>query len=249
MTHTSLKRTWEWASMLEVQDLHVYYGGIHALHGISLRVPDGQIVALLGANGAGKSTTLRTIAGIVKPTEGDVSLDGESLIALRSFEVLRRGIAMVPEGRHVFANLTVLENLRMGAYARQDSQAIQQDLQGVFKLFPRLEERKQQSAGTLSGGEQQMLALGRALMSKPRVLMIDEPSLGLAPILAQGVFQKLKELNEAGQTILLIEQNARAAMSIANYAYILETGSIVLEGAAAELAQRDEVRKSYLGVR
>ncbi|MCD6553260.1 MAG: ABC transporter ATP-binding protein [Chloroflexi bacterium] len=235
--------------MLEVRDLHVYYGGIHALHGISLRVPDGQIVALLGANGAGKSTTLRTIAGIVKPSEGDVLLDGESLIGLRSFEVVRRGIAMVPEGRRVFTNLTVLENLRLGAYARRDSnQVIQRDLQEIFNLFPRLEERKKQSAGTLSGGEQQMLALGRALMSKPRILMIDEPSLGLAPVLAQDVFEKLKELNQAGQTILLIEQNARAAMSIANYAYILETGNIVLEGPAAELAQQDEVRKSYLGV-
>ena len=235
--------------MLEVRDLHVYYGGIHALHGISLRVPDGQIVALLGANGAGKSTTLRTIAGIVKPSEGDVLLDGESLIGLRSFEVVRRGIAMVPEGRRVFTNLTVLENLRLGAYARRDSnQVIQRHLQEIFNLFPRLEERKKQSAGTLSGGEQQMLALGRALMSKPRILMIDEPSLGLAPVLAQDVFEKLKELNQAGQTILLIEQNARAAMSIANYAYILETGNIVLEGPAAELAQQDEVRKSYLGV-
>jgi branched-chain amino acid transport system ATP-binding protein len=234
--------------MLEIQDLHVYYGGIHALHGISLRVPDGQIVALLGANGAGKSTTLRTISGIVRPTEGDVLLDGKSLIGLRSFEVLRRGVAMVPEGRRVFTNLTVSENLRLGAYARQDSQEVQHDVEEVFALFPRLKEREKQSAGTLSGGEQQMLALGRALMSKPRVLMIDEPSLGLAPILAQGVFQKLKELNEVGQTILLIEQNARAALSIADYAYILETGSIVLEGPAKELSEQDEVRKSYLGV-
>jgi branched-chain amino acid transport system ATP-binding protein len=234
--------------MLEIQDLHVYYGGIHALHGISLRVPDGQIVALLGANGAGKSTTLRTISGIVRPTEGDVLLDGESLVGLRSFEVLRRGVAMVPEGRRVFTNLTVSENLRLGAYARQDSQEVQRDIEGVFALFPRLKEREKQSAGTLSGGEQQMLALGRALMSKPRVLMIDEPSLGLAPILAQGVFQKLQELNEVGQTILLIEQNARAALSIADYAYILETGSIELEGPAKELAEQDEVRKSYLGV-
>jgi len=235
--------------MLELQSLHVYYGGIHALHGISLRVREGQIVALLGTNGAGKSTTLRTIAGIVKPTEGDVLLDGKSLVGLHSFQVLRRGIAMVPEGRRVFTNLTVSENLRLGAYSRTNGQSIQRDMEEVFSLFPRLKERERQSAGTLSGGEQQMLALGRALMSRPRVLMIDEPSLGLAPILAQGVFERLKELNEAGQTILLIEQNARAALSIADYAYILETGSIVLEGPAAELAAQDEVRKSYLGVR
>jgi branched-chain amino acid transport system ATP-binding protein len=234
--------------MLEIKNLHVYYGGIHALHGISLSVPDGQIVALLGANGAGKSTTLRTIAGIVKPTEGSISFGDESLIGLRSFEVVKRGIAMVPEGRKVFTNLTVKENLRLGAYARPNGHMIEEDIQEVFTLFPRLEERKNQSAGTLSGGEQQMLALGRALLSKPRLLMIDEPSLGLAPVLAQGVFTKLKELNEAGQTILLIEQNARAAMSISHYAYILETGSITLEGPANELAQQDEVRKSYLGV-
>jgi branched-chain amino acid transport system ATP-binding protein len=234
--------------MLELKNLHVYYGGIHALHGISLSVPDGQIVSLLGANGAGKSTTLRTIAGIVKPTEGSISFNGESLIGLHSFEVVKRGIAMVPEGRKVFTNLSVTENLRLGAYARKNGKAIDKDIREVFTLFPRLEERKDQSAGTLSGGEQQMLALGRALLSKPRLLMIDEPSLGLAPVLAQGVFTKLKELNNSGQTILLIEQNARAALSISHYAYILETGSISLEGPAEELAQQDEVRKSYLGV-
>jgi branched-chain amino acid transport system ATP-binding protein len=234
--------------MLEVQDLHVYYGGIHALHGISLRVPDGQIVALLGANGAGKSSTLRTVMGIVKPTEGNIQLDDESLLGLRSFEVVRRGVAMVPEGRRVFVNLTVTENLRLGAYARSDEQEVRRDVEEIYSLFPRLEERKDQSAGTLSGGEQQMLALGRALMSNPRVLMIDEPSLGLAPVLAEDVFKKLQELNEGGQTILLIEQNARAALSIADYAYILETGSVVLEGPAAELIKNDEVRRSYLGV-
>lgn len=236
--------------MLEVKNLHVHYGGIHALQGISLSVPDGQIVSLLGANGAGKSSTLRTIAGIVRPTAGEILLEGKSLVGLRSHEVARQGIAMVPEGRHVFTNLSVLENLRLGAYARKDGEGeIRRSMEEVFQLFPRLEERSTQSAGTLSGGEQQMLALGRALMSKPRILMVDEPSLGLAPVLAQDVFQKLTELNEAGQTILLIEQNARAAMAIAHYAYILETGRLVLEGPAAELAQRDEVRKSYLGVR
>ena len=235
--------------MLEIQDLHVYYGGIHALHGISLKVPDGQIVALLGANGAGKSTTLRSVMGLIKPTTGTITIDGQSLLGLRSFEVVRRGIALVPEGRRIFANLTITENLRLGAYTRSNEQQVQEDIKDVYQLFPRLEERKRQPAGTLSGGEQQMLALGRALMSKPRVLMIDEPSLGLAPVLAQGVFKKLKELNANGQTILLIEQNARAALAVANYAYILETGSIVLEGPAETLTQMDEVRKSYLGVR
>jgi branched-chain amino acid transport system ATP-binding protein len=234
--------------MLEVRDLHVYYGGIHALHGISLNVPDGQIVALLGANGAGKSTTLRTIAGIVKPSEGEIMLDEDSLVGLRSFQVVQRGIAMVPEGRRVFTNLSVLENLRLGAYARRDPEKIVQDIEEVFALFPRLKEREKQSAGTLSGGEQQMLALGRALMSKPRLLMIDEPSLGLAPVLAQDVFKRLTDLNETGQTILLIEQNVRAALAIADYAYILETGQIVLEGSAKKLAEMDEVRKAYLGV-
>ena len=233
--------------MLEVHNLHVYYGGIHALHGITLQVPEGQIVALLGANGAGKSTTLRSIAGIVRPSEGEILWEGVNLIGLESYEVVMQGIAMVPEGRRVFINLSVTENLRLGAYTRKEPQQIGQDIQGVFQLFPRLEERRRQSAGTLSGGEQQMLALGRALMSKPRLLMIDEPSLGLAPVLAQGVFKRLKELNETGQTILLIEQNVRAALAIADYAYILETGRIVLEGAASELVQSDEVRQAYLG--
>ncbi|HHH83500.1 MAG TPA: ABC transporter ATP-binding protein [Chloroflexi bacterium] len=234
--------------MLEVQDLHVLYGGIHALQGITLRVSRGQIVALLGANGAGKSTTLRTIAGIVKPAQGTITFEGEALTGLRSFEVVKRGIAMVPEGRKVFTNLTVAENLRIGAYTNRDRKAVEQTLEEIFELFPRLAERRLQSAGTLSGGEQQMLALGRALMSRPRLLMIDEPSLGLAPVLAQDVFQKLTELNARGQTILLIEQNARAALAISHYAYILETGRIVLEGSANELAQNDEVRKVYLGV-
>jgi branched-chain amino acid transport system ATP-binding protein len=234
--------------MLEVRDLHVYYGGIHALHGISLQVPDGKIVALLGANGAGKSTTLRTISGIVEPTEGEILWDGESLVGLRSFHVVQHGVAMVPEGRRVFTNLSVRDNLSIGAYIRKDPHEIMKDVNEVFKLFPRLKERERQSAGTLSGGEQQMLALGRALMCKPRLLMIDEPSLGLAPVLAQGVFKRLRELNQLGQTILLIEQNVRAALAIADYAYILETGSIVLEGEAKKLAQTDEVRQAYLGV-
>lgn len=235
--------------MLEIKNLHVYYGGIHALHGISLRVPDGKIVTLLGANGAGKSSTLRTIAGIVKPSEGTITFDGQNLLGLKSFEVLRRGIALVPEGRRVFVNLTVRENLILGAYTRNDKAEITQTMEEIFSIFPRLQERISQPAGTLSGGEQQMLALGRALMSQPKLLMIDEPSLGLAPVLSQGVLKKLKEINQLkGQTILLIEQNARAAMSIADFAYILETGKIVLEGDAESLARDDQVRKSYLGV-
>ena len=235
--------------MLEINNLHVHYGGIHALQGISLEVPDGKIIALLGSNGAGKSTTLRTISGIVKPDEGEVVFNGENILGLKSFEVLRKGIAMVPEGRKVFRNLTVFENIEMGAYIRNDKKEIEEDIQDLFRLFPRLEERKKQSAGTLSGGEQQMLALARALISRPKLIMIDEPSLGLAPVLSQSVLRKLKELNESeGQTILLIEQNARAALSISDYAYILETGSIVLQGVASDLIKDDSVRKSYLGV-
>src|SRR5690606_34269982 len=206
------------------------------------------IVALLGANGAGKSSTLRSIAGIVKPRQGSIRFKGEELVGLKPHQVVRRGIAMVPEGRKVFTNLTVTENLRLGAYIR-NSNGVEESMEEIFRLFPRLEERRSQSAGTLSGGEQQMLALGRARMSNPALLMIDEPSLGLAPVLAEDVFKELKRLNaNTGQTILLIEQNARAALSIADYAYILETGTIVLQGPAAELAQMDEVRQSYLGV-
>lgn len=235
--------------MLNIQNLHVYYGGIHALQGISLDVPEGKIIALLGANGAGKSSTLRTIMGIVKAAQGSILFEGKSLIGLKSFEVVQRGVALVPEGRRVFTNLTVTENLALGAYIRTDKEQISADIDEIYQLFPRLKEREKQPAGTLSGGEQQMLALGRALMSKPRLLMIDEPSLGLSPVLSQNVLSKLKELNqERGQTILLIEQNARAALSIADYAYILETGSINLQGDAALLAKDDAVRRTYLGV-
>jgi len=235
--------------MLDIKNLHVSYGGIRALQGISLHVPEGKIISLLGANGAGKSTTLRTIMGIVKPTEGSIDFLGENILGMKSFQVVMKGIALVPEGRRVFTNLTVTENLALGAYTRNDKLQIQQDIEEIYELFPRLKEREKQSAGTLSGGEQQMLALGRALMSKPKLLMIDEPSLGLAPVLSQGVLNRLKELNQTrGQTILLIEQNARAALSIADYAYILETGRITLEGPAAELATNDAVRKTYLGI-
>ncbi|HNS64196.1 MAG TPA: ABC transporter ATP-binding protein [Anaerolineaceae bacterium] len=235
--------------MLDIKNLHVSYGGIRALQGISLHVPEGKIISLLGANGAGKSTTLRTIMGIVKPTEGSIEFLGGNILGMKSFQVVMKGIALVPEGRRVFTNLTVTENLALGAYTRNDKVQIQQDIEEIYELFPRLREREKQSAGTLSGGEQQMLALGRALMSKPKLLMIDEPSLGLAPVLSQGVLSRLKELNQTrGQTILLIEQNARAALSIADYAYILETGRITLEGPAAELATNDAVRKTYLGI-
>lgn len=235
--------------MLKIQDLHVSYDGIKALQGISLDVPEGKIIALLGANGAGKSSSLRTIMGIVKPDSGSIEFDGESLLGLKSFQVVAKGIALVPEGRRVFANLSVRENLSLGAYTRKDKEKIKADIEEIFELFPRLEERYSQSAGTLSGGEQQMLALGRALMSKPRLLMIDEPSLGLAPVLSQDVLSKLTELNQKrNQTVLLIEQNARAALRISDYAYILETGQIKLEGPAAELATNDAVRKTYLGV-
>ena len=235
--------------MLNIKDLHVSYGGIKALQGISLDVPEGKIIALLGANGAGKSSTLRTIMGIVKPDSGSIEFEGESLLGLKSFQVVTKGIALVPEGRRVFANLSVRENLSLGAYTRNDKEKIKTDIEEIFDLFPRLEERYSQSAGTLSGGEQQMLALGRALMSKPRLLMIDEPSLGLAPVLSQDVLSKLKELNQKrNQTVLLIEQNARAALKISDYAYILETGQIKLEGPAEELANNDAVRRTYLGI-
>jgi len=235
--------------MLKIEDLHVSYDGIKALQGISLEVPEGKIIALLGANGAGKSSTLRTIMGIVKPDSGSIELEGESLLGLKSFQVVAKGIALVPEGRRVFANLSVRENLSLGAYIRKDKEKIKADIEEIFDLFPRLEERYSQSAGTLSGGEQQMLALGRALMSKPRLLMIDEPSLGLAPVLSQDVLGKLTELNQKrNQTVLLIEQNARAALRISDYAYILETGQIKLEGPASDLVTNDAVRRTYLGV-
>ena len=236
--------------MLNITNLYVSYGGIKALQGVSLEVPKGKIIALLGSNGAGKSTTLRTIMGIVKPDQGSIEFEGESLMDLKSFQVVNRGVALVPEGRRVFVNLTVRENLALGAYTRRNKEEISADIEEVYALFPRLKERHFQSAGTLSGGEQQMLALGRAIMSKPRLIMIDEPSLGLAPVLSQDVLGKLTELNQVrNQTVLLIEQNARAALSIADYAYILETGQITLEGSAKDLAKDDAVRRTYLGIR
>ncbi len=233
--------------MLSIKDLHVSYGGIKALRGIDVQVPDGKIVTLIGANGAGKSTLLRTISGLVKAESGSIDFDGTELIGMKIDRICSQGIALSPEGRHVFADLTVKENLNIGAYLRKNKAEIQKDLEWVYSLFPRLEERSWQYAGTLSGGEQQMLAVGRALMSRPKVLMLDEPSLGLAPLIVQQIFDIIKEINQAGVTILLIEQNANMALKVADKAYVLETGSIVLEGSGEELLQNESVREAYLG--
>ncbi len=232
--------------MLRVEDLHVYYGGIHALKGISFRVEGGKIVALIGANGAGKSTTLRTISGLVEG-DGSIKFMDEEILGLPAHEIVKKGIAMVPEGRRVFVNLTVYENLMMGAYNREDKEGIERDLVWVYELFPRLEERNWQLAGSLSGGEQQMLAVGRALMTRPKLLTMDEPSLGLAPNLVREIFQIITKIREEGTTILLIEQNAKAALKIADYAYVLETGRIVMEGTGKELLENEDVRRAYLG--
>ncbi len=232
--------------MLEVEDLHVYYGEIHALKGVTLGVGKGEIVALLGNNGAGKTTTLRTLSGLLPARSGSVRLEGETLLGVPPHEVVLRGIAHAPEGRRIFNRLTVLENLEMGAYARADG-GIGQDLERVFALFPRLGERRTQVAGTLSGGEQQMLAIGRALMAAPRLLLLDEPSMGLAPVLVEQIFETIQGINRQGTTILLVEQNAAMALSIAHRGYVLETGSIVLAGTAGDLQENPEVRRAYLG--
>ena len=233
--------------MLKIENLHVSYGGIRALSGISLEVPDGKIVTLIGANGAGKSTTLRTISGLVKADSGSIIYDGEELLGMPIYKILEKGIAQVPEGRRVFTNLTVRENLKIGAYLRNDKEQIEKDLEWVYELFPRLKERDWQLAGTLSGGEQQMLAVARALMSKPKLIMMDEPSLGLAPLVVKGIFDIIREINAQGVTVLLIEQNANMALKIADYAYVLETGRIGLTGTGRELLVNEEVRKAYLG--
>ncbi|MBQ7713301.1 MAG: ABC transporter ATP-binding protein, partial [Oscillospiraceae bacterium] len=221
--------------MLKIENLQVAYGGIQALRGIDMEVPDGKIVTLIGANGAGKSTTLRTISGLVKAKAGSVTYDGQELLGKPIHQVLAAGVAQVPEGRRVFANLTVLENLKAGAYLRRDKDGVEKDVQWVYELFPRLAERSWQLAGTLSGGEQQMLAVGRGLMSRPKVLMMDEPSLGLAPLVVQGIFDIIREINRQGVTILLIEQNANMALKTADLAYVLETGRITMQGTGAEL--------------
>ncbi|HET6406396.1 MAG TPA: ABC transporter ATP-binding protein [Chthoniobacteraceae bacterium] len=234
--------------MLEIRDLHVNYGAISALHGISLEVREGEIVTLIGANGAGKSTTLRAISGLVKPRSGIITFQSHNIAGLPAHAVVARGIAQSPEGRMVFANLTVMENLRMGAYLRKDEAEIGKDLDFIYGIFPRLKEREKQAAGTLSGGEQQMLAIGRALMSKPKCLMLDEPSLGIAPILVQTIFEKIVEINrQLGLTILLVEQNANLALEISHRGYVLETGRITLSDSAAALRDNDEVRECYLG--
>jgi branched-chain amino acid transport system ATP-binding protein len=235
-------------AILEVENIHTYYGNIHALKGLSLRIEQGEIVTLIGANGAGKTTTLRTIAGLLKPREGRVVLDGEDLSGYAAHEVVFKGLSMVPEGRGIFSRLTVTENLEMGAYSVNDRGAVNEGFDRVFTLFPRLKERRNQVAGTLSGGEQQMLATGRALMARPRVLLMDEPSMGLAPVLVEAIFDTIQQINKAGLTILLVEQNALMALSVANRGYVLQTGEIVLTESAQNLKNNAMVQKSYLGI-
>jgi branched-chain amino acid transport system ATP-binding protein len=233
--------------MLEVVNLNVYYGVIHALKGISLKVNDGEIVTLLGANGAGKTTTLRTLSGLIKPTSGTILVDGKDITNTTPRERVRMGISQVPEGRRVFPEMTVLENLELGAFLRNDKEEIAKDLKMVFERFPILSDRRKQLAGTLSGGEQQMLAMGRALMSRPKILLLDEPSMGLAPLLVQEIFSIIRKINESGTTILLVEQNASMSLQIAHKAYVMEIGSIVLSGSGKELMQSDDIKKAYLG--
>lgn len=233
--------------MLKVDNIDVYYGAIHAIMGISIEVPKGEIVTLVGSNGAGKSTTLRTISGLMKPKNGTILFEDKNIVGVPAHKIVGMGLCQVPEGRHVFANMSVMENLELGAYLRNDKDGIARDLEDVFKKFPRLLERKDQISGTLSGGEQQMLAMGRALMSRPRLLLLDEPSMGLAPLLVKEIFNIIKEINESGTTVLLVEQNANMALSIADKAYVLETGRIALAGTAQELASSEAVRKAYLG--
>jgi branched-chain amino acid transport system ATP-binding protein len=232
--------------MLEIQDLHVFYGEIHALKGVSLAVEAGEIVALLGNNGAGKTTTLRAVSGLLPARSGDILVDGDTVVGRLPHDIVLRGIAHVPEGRRIFNRLSVLENLLMGGYARTD-RTLGADLERVLELFPRLRERRDQVAGTLSGGEQQMLAIGRALMARPRLLLLDEPSMGLAPVLVEQIFDTITDINRQGTTILLVEQNAAMALSIANRGYVLETGTVVLEGPATTLAENPEIRRAYLG--
>ena len=234
-------------ALLKVNDIHTYYGNIHALKGVSFTVDAGEIIALIGANGAGKTTTLRTISGLMEPREGSVHYDGEDISTTRADLLVSRGISMVPEGRGVFAKLTVEENLDMGAYTRRDK-GVKDDLERVFELFPRLEERKKQFAGTMSGGEQQMLAIARALMSDPRLLLLDEPSMGLAPVLVDGVFDTVQRIQNEGVTILLVEQNAHMALQIADRGYVLQTGEVVISDTAANLQENETVQKTYLGI-
>ena len=233
--------------MLSIKNLNVYYGAIHAVKDLNMEVGDGEIVTLIGSNGAGKSTTLHTISGLIKPKTGSILYKGEEIVGIPAHKLVGRGLVQVPEGRHVFAEMTVMENLDMGAYLRTDKDGIARDKERVFEKFPRLKERVSQTAGTLSGGEQQMLAMGRALMSRPQLLILDEPSMGLAPLLVREIFSIIKEINSEGTTVLLVEQNANMALSIADRAYVLETGRVVLSGTAAELAASEAVQKAYLG--
>jgi branched-chain amino acid transport system ATP-binding protein len=235
-------------AMLEVNNIHSYYGNIHALKGVSLTVEKGEIVTLIGGNGAGKTTTLRGISGVLKPLEGTIIFEGEDLAPFKSHKLVTKGISMVPEGRGVFSRLTVAENLDMGAYIRSDKAEIKTDLERIFSLFPRLKERRTQVAGTLSGGEQQMLATGRALMARPRLLLMDEPSMGLAPVLVESIFEKIVDINKEGMTVLLVEQNASMALSIAHRGYVMQTGEIVLHDKASSLQSNKMVQKSYLGM-
>ena len=234
-------------TMLTVNDINVFYGAIHAIKGVSLEVNEGEIVTLIGANGAGKSTILRTISGLLKPKTGSIQFEGQEIAGMPAHEIVKTGISQVPEGRRIFAEMSVLENLELGAFTRKDKDGIKADMELVFERFPRLKERIGQLAGTLSGGEQQMLAMGRALMSRPRLLLLDEPSMGLAPLLIKEIFAIIQDINKTGTTVLLVEQNANMALSIAHRAYVLETGRITLSGDAKELAASDEVRKAYLG--
>jgi branched-chain amino acid transport system ATP-binding protein len=235
-------------SILEIDNIHTYYGNIHALKGVSINIEKGEIVTLIGGNGAGKTTTLRTISGLLKPREGSVSLDGQDLLKFKAHEIVYKGISMVPEGRGIFARLTVTENLEMGAYSLNSKQELEKNMERVFALFPRLKERRTQVAGTLSGGEQQMLATGRALMANPRILLMDEPSMGLAPVLVELIFETIQEINKAGVTVLLVEQNALMALAIADRGYVLQTGEIVLTDTAENLKKNPMVQKAYLGV-
>lgn len=235
-------------ALLEVHDVHTYYGNIHALKGISITVDEGEIVTLIGANGAGKSTTLKTISGLLRPRQGYVRLAGEDLSAYKPHEIVAKGVVQVPEGRRMFGRLTVMENLEMGAFARSDHAGIAEDIERVFTLFPRLKERRNQVAGTLSGGEQQMLAIARGLMARPRVLLLDEPSMGLAPVLVDSIFETIEQLHKGGTTILLVEQNARMALQVADRGYVLQTGEVVLSDTAENLRKNEMVRKVYLGI-
>lgn len=234
-------------AMLEIKDLEVYYGMIQAIKGVSFEVNEGEVIALIGANGAGKTTILHTITGLLAPKKGSVMFEGKDITKIPAHRIVSLGMAHVPEGRRVFADLTVYENLKMGAYTRKDKAEIEESLQNIYKRFPRLEERKNQLAGTLSGGEQQMLAMGRALMSRPKIILMDEPSMGLSPILVNEIFDIIQEVSKGGTTVLLVEQNAKKALSIADRAYVLETGSIALSGNAQELLNDDSIKKAYLG--